>query len=102
MTTNRPPCRVQRLRTKGWRKPADVINVTRPGKWGNPYVTFDKDHYDLSWCLRAYRRHILAKVEAKELDLDELRGKDLMCWCKLGSPCHADILLEMANTEEAP
>jgi hypothetical protein len=29
--------------------------------------------------------------------LDELRGKDLLCWCPLGSPCHADVLLELAN-----
>lgn len=29
--------------------------------------------------------------------LAELRGKNLACWCKLGSPCHADVLLELAN-----
>jgi hypothetical protein len=27
----------------------------------------------------------------------ELRGKDLACWCKAGDPCHADVLLELAN-----
>jgi hypothetical protein len=27
----------------------------------------------------------------------ELRGKDLMCWCPLDQPCHADVLLELAN-----
>jgi hypothetical protein len=27
----------------------------------------------------------------------ELRGKNLACWCKLGEPCHADVLLEIAN-----
>lgn len=26
-----------------------------------------------------------------------LRGRDLACWCPLGSPCHADVLLEVAN-----
>lgn len=26
-----------------------------------------------------------------------LRGKNLACWCKLGDPCHADVLLELAN-----
>lgn len=26
-----------------------------------------------------------------------LRGKNVACWCKLGSPCHADVLLELAN-----
>lgn len=29
--------------------------------------------------------------------LDELRGKDLACWCPLDQPCHADVLLELAN-----
>lgn len=28
----------------------------------------------------------------------ELRGKNLACWCALGgTPCHADVLLEIAN-----
>lgn len=29
--------------------------------------------------------------------LPELRGKNLACWCSLDRPCHADILLEVAN-----
>lgn len=29
----------------------------------------------------------------------ELRGKDLACWCPLHRACHADVLLEIANTE---
>lgn len=29
--------------------------------------------------------------------LDELAGRDLACWCPLGRPCHADVLLELAN-----
>ena len=28
-----------------------------------------------------------------------LRGKDLACWCPLDQPCHADVLLELANVE---
>ena len=27
----------------------------------------------------------------------ELAGKNLACWCKVGAPCHADVLLELAN-----
>lgn len=27
----------------------------------------------------------------------ELSGHDLMCWCPLDQPCHADVLLELAN-----
>lgn len=26
-----------------------------------------------------------------------LAGRDLACWCPLGVPCHADVLLELAN-----
>lgn len=32
-------------------------------------------------------------------DVLELRGKDLCCWCPLDQLCHADVLLEIANSE---
>jgi hypothetical protein len=32
----------------------------------------------------------------------DLRGKQLACWCPLGQPCHADVLIEVANAEGAP
>ena len=28
---------------------------------------------------------------------EDIRGKDLACWCPLDQPCHADVLLELAN-----
>jgi hypothetical protein len=28
----------------------------------------------------------------------ELRGRDLACYCPLDEPCHADVLLAVANT----
>jgi hypothetical protein len=31
------------------------------------------------------------------LDRGDLRGHDLACWCPLDQPCHADVLLELAN-----
>lgn len=31
----------------------------------------------------------------------ELAGRDLMCWCPLDEPCHADVLLAAANSTEA-
>ena len=34
----------------------------------------------------------------KEAIRQELAGKNLACWCPIGSPCHADVLLEIANT----
>lgn len=30
-------------------------------------------------------------------DLDTLRGQNVCCWCPEGSPCHGDVLLELAN-----
>lgn len=86
------PVRVQRKRTKGFRMPAGVIYVGRPGKWGNPFVGKVSEQV-----LSDYRQHILIQVTIGELDLAELRGKDLACWCPLSSPCHADVLLELAN-----
>lgn len=44
--------------------------------------------------LHARRKLILA-------NLDQLRGHDLACWCKPGEPCHADVLLRLANGGEA-
>ena len=32
--------------------------------------------------------------------LPEFRGHDLACWCPLDEPCHADVLLEIANAQQ--
>lgn len=32
-------------------------------------------------------------------DIAELAGRDLACWCPLDQPCHADVLLEIANSD---
>jgi hypothetical protein len=42
--------------------------------------------------LRSHATTILAR-------LLDLRGKNLACWCRLDQPCHADVLLELANAE---
>lgn len=39
----------------------------------------------------------LPKDRALQARLPELRGRNLGCWCAPGQPCHADILLEVAN-----
>jgi hypothetical protein len=42
-------------------------------------------------------------IEAQQPpDPTELRGKNLACWCPLDQPCHADVLLELANAPEFP
>ena len=30
--------------------------------------------------------------------LPELRGRDLACWCRDGEPCHANVLIDLAQT----
>ena len=56
------------------------------------YQYFDLDD---SRCL--YRYGIRGQGYHLVQKIDELRGKDLACWCPLDQPCHADVLLEMLN-----
>ena len=76
--------------------------VSRPGRWGNPYklptgvpATPEMRAKLVHW----YRLDI--EAGALPYDLDEVRaelgGKNLACWCPLDQPCHADVLLELAN-----
>lgn len=93
--------RIQRKRGKGWRMPAGAIYVGRPTKWGNPYIPDEpserQEAVDLfrEWWLQLAER-------GYGHDISELRGKDLACWCPLDQPCHADVLLKLANSEESP
>lgn len=41
----------------------------------------------------------VAWVQEWRQALQTLRGRDLACWCPLSAPCHADVLLELANQE---
>jgi hypothetical protein len=36
-------------------------------------------------------------IKDKGIDVSPLRGKNLACSCALDAPCHADVLLELAN-----
>lgn len=42
------------------------------------------------------RKGRFADVTVEDIRRD-LAGKDLMCWCKPSDPCHADLLLDLAN-----
>jgi hypothetical protein len=74
--------------------PPNTVKVSRPGKWGNPYRVAE---YGRELAVRNYRRRLEGMRAIGALDLSELRGKNLACWCKPGEPCHADVLLELAN-----
>ena len=99
------------MRTKGWEMPESAVYVGRPTKWGNPFTVekaieagYEDGHqmavYAFEEWLRGnplypgyerLRDHILTNV------MDELEGKDLASWCPLDRPCHADVLLRLAN-----
>lgn len=102
------PQRIQRKRSKGWRVPPNTIYVGRRLKWENPYwlgVTLQSRHgahpnMTPEEALKLYRHavpHLLEQSRGR-LEVSELGGKNLMCWCELGKPCHADVLLELANS----
>jgi hypothetical protein len=80
--------RVWNRRRKG--VPGHAIHVYRPGYFGNPFDTAAEFE---EWAMKPEQAEYRAK--AREL----LRGKDLVCWCA-PKPCHADILLRIANEEE--
>jgi hypothetical protein len=103
------PIRVQLKRTKGWRMPENTVKVDRSTKWGNPFRVGEIRHVGVAWSGRdesildakhacqLFRKHMFNLRSASEL-IFPLRGKNLACWCPLDQPCHADVLLELANT----
>ncbi len=92
------PKRIQLKRTKGWRMPANTVKVDRSTKWGNPWKV--GGIFTAQWCVNRFVDHLELDRTGISLAADarrELRGKNLGCWCPIGSPCHADVLLEIAN-----
>lgn len=107
--------RIQLRRTKGWRMPENTVRVARPSRWGNP---FPVDVYGRATAVDLHRRWLTGNMSMAELSrssthlngsmvwerrslldsLGDLRGKNLACWCHRTSACHADVLLELANT----
>ena len=96
------PRRVQRKMMRGWRLPAGTVYVGRGSKWGNPYP-FDHQRYlGKAWAVEAYGQWLTSTLKGTTLlreHLHELKGKNLACWCKPGDPCHADVLLWLANED---
>lgn len=102
MNSDKPrPVRLQRSRAKGARlispNGLPVVCVTRPSKFGNPFRV--GKYLSSGEAAERYREwlrhpHQWERVIAIK---KELRGKNLACFCSLNKPCHADILLEIAN-----
>lgn len=99
------PTRIQLSRKKGWKLPENTVVVSRPSRWGNPFVvgqTIERlggavDIRDQSHAVRLYRRWLHTQKRSEDM-VPLLKGKNLACWCKPGTPCHADVLLEIANS----
>ncbi|WP_439541266.1 DUF4326 domain-containing protein [Hyphomicrobium sp.] len=94
------PRRVQRKIFKGWRLPPDTVYVGRGSKWGNPFPFDHQVYLGKAWARDAYAQWLKTTLKGMTLlreHLHELRGKNLACWCKAGDPCHADILIALAN-----
>lgn len=109
------PKRIQLRRTKGWRKPEGAVVVARPSKWGNPFHVADAiehgsaedDAEARSLVVDAFREWLVGDTWAAPYrnderlqmlaNLREIAGRDLACWCPTNQPCHADVLLKIAN-----
>lgn len=105
------PVRIQLSRRKGWRMPENTAKVDRSTKWGNPYKA--GVHCDHQHAVDCHYMLVKTGTEARSAptaesspiayyavvshEISELRGKNLACWCAVNAPCHADVLLEIAN-----
>jgi hypothetical protein len=93
------PTRVKLSRRPGARKPTGAVVVSRPSRWGNPYTIAE---YGREQAVALYRRRLAEHPEIVEATRKELAGKDLACRCDPDQLCHADVLLEVANSEASP
>ena len=100
------PVRIQLSRKKGFRlqevsraiNGLEAVKVDRTTRFGNPFALDDKAE-----AVEMFKSALpeLVFFQMGEGALSELRGKNLACWCK-DSPCHADVLLELANKDSLP
>lgn len=87
--------------------------VTRPGKWGNPFTIEETaERYGLdaaaaqakavalcgAWLKGTLDKRLSPGAPPSRAEIRaELKGHNLACWCRPGTPCHADVLIEIAN-----
>jgi hypothetical protein len=91
------PQRIQRKRTKGWRMPEGAVYVGRPTMWGNPFFA---SVMGADRAVEYFRQWAEGQGDYVRFARRELAGKSLACWCPLDVPCHADVLLEIANQQK--
>lgn len=104
------PIRIRLSRAKGWRMPENTVKVDRSTRWGNPWRVGENGVETAAEAVRLFRVRMPGGILSAQAHpesrmgriihgLPELRGLNLACWCKLDEPCHADVLLELANAE---
>lgn len=93
-----------------------AVSVARPHKFGNPFTVAPQHPPGSSWSrdqtimvptvedavacfegMMATEGEPGTRAYALCAALPELRGHNLACWCRLDAPCHADVLLRLAN-----
>lgn len=86
-------CEVLNARKVGKHSDGSRVYIGRPSKWGNPFVIGrDGSRADV---IAKYRTWILAQSDLMGA-LEELRGRDLVCWCA-PLACYGDVLADLAN-----
>ncbi|MGF6434312.1 DUF4326 domain-containing protein [Bradyrhizobium elkanii] len=91
------PRRIQRKRSKGWKMPAGTVYVGRPTEWGNPFKPPTNDAIGRAYAVVQFVGYCPPDSPLAEAARRILKGKNLACFCPLDQPCHADILLQLAN-----
>lgn len=106
------PVRIQLRRAKGWRMPANTVKVDRTTPWGNPFVVgksggvYSAKVKDRRHAWQLYCGAVSAQDKVITAAREQLRGKNLACWCPLPTQpyeqdeCHAAVLLKIANAKD--
>ncbi len=92
------PSRIQCSRQHPWQTTPKAVYVGRPSRYANPYVI--GVHGTREECIAQYRA-LLETDHVLRAAVRALRGKDVACWCRLEEACHGDVILAVANGEDA-
>lgn len=74
--------------------PEDAVYIGRGTPYGNPFV-IGRDG-DRNEVIEKYRIHLNHNQTLRNLIQQNLRGKDLVCFCA-PHKCHGDIVIDLAN-----
>jgi hypothetical protein len=89
--------KVINLRHTGGVVPEGAVRVDRKSRWGNPFHI--GPHGTRADVVAKFRKFIENQTWIRQDAIEDLRGKDLACWCA-PEACHGDVLLELANAAQ--